>query len=103
MFVPYSARRPCLAIDVSKAFDMVNHTKLISALILSPLSNNTKLWLSAYLKSAQPAANITSIYPILLSMYEIDKASCQRPSEAPPILYIKHVSKYWNETDFLVS
>ena len=37
-------------IDLTKAFDMVNHTKLISTLTLSSLSNNTKPWLSAYLK-----------------------------------------------------
>ena len=35
-------------IDLTKAFDMVNHTKL--ALSLSSLSNNAKHWLSAYLK-----------------------------------------------------
>ena len=29
---------------------MVNHTKLISPLTFSPLSNNTKRWVSAYLK-----------------------------------------------------
>ena len=38
-----------MAIYFSKAFEMVNHTKLISALILSPLSNNTNRWISAYL------------------------------------------------------
>ena len=39
-----------MAIDFFKAFDMVNYTKLISALILSPLSDNTKCRLSTYLK-----------------------------------------------------
>ena len=37
-------------IDLTKAFDMVNHTKLIRVLTLSSLSNNTKCWLSACLK-----------------------------------------------------
>ena len=37
-------------IDLSKAFDMVNHTKLIRALTLSSPTNNTKRWLSAYLE-----------------------------------------------------
>ena len=36
--------------DLTKAFDMVNHTKLIRALTLSSSSNNTKRWLTAYLK-----------------------------------------------------
>ena len=39
-----------MASDLTKAFDMVNHTKLISTVILSPLSNNTKRWVSPYLK-----------------------------------------------------
>ena len=39
-----------MAIDPSVAFDMVNHTKLISALTLSPVSSNTKRWLSADFK-----------------------------------------------------
>ena len=38
------------AIDPTKSYDMVNHTKLISALTLSPLTDNTKRWLSVYLK-----------------------------------------------------
>ena len=37
-------------IDLNKAFDIVNHNKLIRTLSLSSLSNNTKCWLSTYLK-----------------------------------------------------
>ena len=37
-------------INLTKGLDMVNHTKVIRALTLSSLSNNTKRWLSAYLK-----------------------------------------------------
>ena len=36
-----------MEIDLTKAFDMVNHTKLIRALSLSSLSNNTKRWRSS--------------------------------------------------------
>ena len=39
-----------MSIDLSKTFDMVIHTKLISAFTHSPLRPNTKRWLSAYLK-----------------------------------------------------
>ena len=39
-----------MAVDLSKAFDMVNHTKLISALNNTNLRHNTLRWLSAYLK-----------------------------------------------------
>ena len=45
--LPWSTSTFTMAIDLTKAFDMINHTKLISVLTLSPLSNNTKHWLSA--------------------------------------------------------
>ena len=52
--VAQGLNQPCLllctltkAIDLTKAFDMVNHTKLIRALSLSSLSNNTKRCCSA--------------------------------------------------------
>ena len=50
-----------MAIYLTKVFDMVNHTKLISTLTLFPLSNNTKRWLSAYVKrrSASGQYNFT--------------------------------------------
>ena len=38
---------------------MVNHTKLIRAFTHSSLSNNTKRWLSAYLKGKQTVADTT--------------------------------------------
>ena len=44
-----SPRTLTMVVDLIKAFDMVNHTKLIRTLSLSSLSNNTKRWLSAYL------------------------------------------------------
>ena len=37
-----------------------------------------------------------------LSMYYIDKESCHRLSETPPILCVKHVSKLRSKKDFLV-
>ena len=37
-----------------------------------------------------------------LSMYYIDKESCNRQPETPPILTIQHVSKKRSEADFLV-
>ena len=52
-----------MAIDFSKLFDMVNHTKLISTVILSSLSNNTNHWLFGYLNSGQPAFDTISLSP----------------------------------------
>ena len=56
----------CFIMFLSKVFDMVNHTKLIRALTLSALSNNTKRWLSAYTKKdEQPVADTTLLLPLL--------------------------------------
>ena len=43
-------RTVTMSIDFSKAFDMVNHTKLIQSLIDSPLNHNTTRWLNTYLR-----------------------------------------------------
>ena len=43
-------RTVTMSIDFSKAFDMVNHTKLIDSLIDTPLRHNTVRWLSTYLR-----------------------------------------------------
>ena len=42
-------RTVAMAIDFSKAFDTVNHTKLISSISSTSLPHNTVRWLSAYL------------------------------------------------------
>ena len=41
-------RTTTMAIDLSKAFDMVNHTKLLSSLSSTNLNHNILRWLNAY-------------------------------------------------------
>ena len=55
-----------IVIEFSKAFDMVNQTKLISALVFSPVSNNTG-YLPAR-KCAQPAVDTISPHPPPLTL-----------------------------------
>ena len=53
--VGFNQRRPpdrslALALDFSRAFDTVPHSKLLSALNLSAMENNTIRWLNSYLR-----------------------------------------------------
>ena len=41
-------RTTTMVIGLSKAFDMVNHTKLLSSLSSTNLNHNTLRWLNAY-------------------------------------------------------
>ena len=65
------------AFDFTKAFDMVNHIKLISALTLSSLSNNTKCWLSTYLKESTYSCryNLT-LYPSFQARVGVPQGAC---------------------------
>ena len=70
-----------MAIDFSKAFDMVNHTRLISALIFSPLSNNTKHWLSVYLKGRTVSCRYNfTLFPSRHARVGVPQGSCISPA-----------------------
>ena len=91
------------SIDLTKAFDMVNHTKLFCALTLSYLSNNKKRWLSALLERAN------SQLPIQLFSLAIFSCQGNAPSgcmyipypiqllclHIPPIWRLSHQLPYW--------
>ena len=46
-------RTTLLAIDLSKAFDMINHTILLEKIFATQLHNNIKRWLKSYLRGRQ--------------------------------------------------
>ena len=66
------------------AFNMINHTKLISVLILSLLFINTKHWLSAYLKGrlVNYRYNFTfsPYYHAKIGVYRLYNDSCTSPA-----------------------
>ena len=79
------------AIDLIKAFDMVNHTKLIFAFTLSSLSNNIRRWLSAYLKGRRSSCRYNfTLSPFFHSRVGVPQGACISPTLfnlfAPPIL-----------------
>ena len=69
---------------------MVYHTKLISLLIFSPLRNNTKRWLSAYLKGGTASCRYNfTLSPSFHTRVGVPQESCISPT-----LFIIFVSTY---------
>ena len=79
-----------MSIDLSKAFDTISHTKLISALIDSPLRPNTVRWLSAYLRGRRS----TCRYNHASSPHRRTRAGVPQGSCLSPILFNFFVSRY---------
>ena len=88
-----------MAIDLTKAFDMVNHTKLIRALSLSSLSNNTKRWLSAYLKGRTASCRYNST----VSRSFHSRAGVPQGACLSPTLFNIFVSTFPQSEDLLTS
>ena len=79
-----------MAVDLSKAFDMINHTKLISALINTNLRHNTLRWLSAYLKGRIASCRYNdNTSPKLSTRTGVPQGSCISPA-----LFNFYVSTY---------
>ena len=84
------SRAVTMSIDLSKAFDVVNHTKLITSLTNTTLRNNTKRWLSAYLRGRMASCrynNTTS--PCRHARTGVPQGSC-----ISPVLFNFFVSTY---------
>ena len=92
-------------IDLIKDFNMVNHSKLVSAFTLSALSNKSKRWLSAYLKgrttscwynfTISPSFHArvrvpqgTCISPTLFNFFFLHIPSVQQPSSQLPCKWL---------------
>ena len=69
--------------NLTKAFVIVNHTKLIHALTLSYLSNNTKHWLFAYLKGRIASC----LYNFTLSSFYHVRVGVPQGTCVSPTLY----------------
>ena len=78
------------SIDLSKAFDMVIHTKLISAPTPSPFRPNTKHWLSAYLQGWMTYVR----YNHASSLQWHTRTGVPRGSYISPVLFNFFVSTY---------
>ena len=83
-------RTTTMAIDLSKAFDMVNHTKLLSALNSSNLPHNTLRWLSAYLKGRVASCRYNST----TSNKNYTRTGVPQGSCISPVLFNFFVSSY---------
>jgi len=108
------ARTLLLQIDLSKAFDMVNHEKLLRDLDSTTLPESTKRWFSCYLHGRQSRVNfrnktssarnvrtgvpqgaVTS--PILFNFYLLNLPT--PPSGVKLIQYADDISVYMSGTD----
>ena len=70
-----------MAIELSKAFDVVDHTKLIAALIDSNLRANTIRWLSAYLRGRKISCRYNHAISPHRSMWAgVPQGSCLSPT-----------------------
>ena len=84
------ARTVTMSIDLSRAFDMVNLIKLISALIDSQLRHNTLRWLSAYLSGRMAYCRYNDVTsPQLHTRTGVPQGSC-----ISPVLFNFFVSSY---------
>ena len=79
-----------MCIDLSKAFDTISHTKLIAALIDSPLRSNTVRWLSAYLRGRRAMCR----YNHAESPHRRTRTGVPQGSCLSPVLFNFFVSTY---------
>ena len=92
-------RTVTVSTDLSKAFDTVNHTKLISLLIDTPLADNTVRWLSAYLKGRMASCR----YNYTTSPQRHTRAGVPQGSCISPVLFNFFVSTYPHSTHLTTS
>ena len=83
-------RTVTMSIDFSKAFDMVPHTKLLSALSQTTLRHNTVRWLSAYLRGRMACCR----YTYTTSPYRHVRTGVPQGSCISPTLFNFYVSTY---------
>ena len=84
-----------MSIDFSKAFDMVQHTKLITALSQTTLRHNTVRWLSAYLRGRMASCR----YNNTSSPYRHAHTGVPQGSCISPVLFNFYVSTYPSSPD----
>ena len=85
-----------MAIDFSRAFDMVNHTKLITSLTQTTLPHNTVRWLSAYLRGRMARCRyLNTTSPHRHAHVGVPQGSC-----ISPVLFNFFVSSYPSSPDF---
>ena len=92
-------RTTTMAIDLSKAFDMVNHTKLLAALNSSDLRHNTLRWLSAYLKGRVASCRYNSA----TSRKRFTRTGVPQGSCISPVLFNFFVSSYPQDNHLTLS
>jgi len=79
-----------MAIDLSKAIDTVNHTKLIAALSISSLHHNVIRWLSSYLRGRHAFCR----YSEATSTCHAVRVGVPQGSVISPILFNFFVANY---------
>ena len=83
-------RTVAMAIDFSKAFDTVNHTKLIDSISQTTLHSNTVRWLSTYLRGRSAFCK----YIEATSAHRKVKTGVPQGSVISPLLFNFFVSNY---------
>ena len=84
-------------IDLSKAFDTVNHNILVSKLNHYGIKNNNLKWLSDYLSNRKQCVTIDD------ELSNLEKINCGVPqgSILGPLLFLIYINDIYNATDYL--
>ena len=86
-----------MAIDFSKAFDTVNHTKLLQAVSNSSLNHNTVRWLASYLRGR----SVSCRYLDATSVCHAVRTGVPQGSAISPLLFNLFVSSYPNNAQLV--
>ena len=92
-------RTSMMSLDLSKAFDIVDHTKLLSAISNSSLDHNTVRWLATYLRGR----TATCRYHQSTSLRYNVRCGVPQGSVISPCLFNFFVSSYPNTSPLLTS
>ena len=92
-------RTVAVSIDLSKAFDTVNHNSLLTSILHSPLHNNTVRWLSSYLRGRL----VRCRYNNTLSPHRHLHTGVPQGSCISPTLFNYFVSTYPHSTHLTTS
>ena len=79
-----------VSLDLSRAFDTVNHDKLLQKINATSIHNNVKRWLSAYLKGREQAVNYGGVQSVFKGVHR----GVPQGAVSSPTLFNLYVSDF---------